>query len=626
MLTMIAGMAPAVFGAASAQATVTSSSITSVSEPGTTFGNPFFYTYNKDLATQPQMTISGTTTTDDANASDKVTIMCFYGEAGSTDNDGTIASNVPVSTTDGSFTWTGDAPDEDWSCRLAAVPSSSVPSDPSLFSGPTLNASEELTKQDSSGNTYDYENDVSQTKIWNEFESVGDCGFDSAYTTGALPGYTYGEYSPWDCADALYGNDGSSRSEIQVDGRNAYDGYAADSSTPADVLYGGSEAASARADVTVTRTQDPATGNTTIVETENLVECQANPDPYPATQANCGGTKASGVRLTRTISTSADGQGVKISDEYSSVDGAQHPISLEYDNDSEDEYHGTVYQFPNTGSFQPYATGDEPALGNSSTGTIYVQGDEADSYLGGVYSTPGSMTYTTQPSAVKFISSDEFLLDYQRTVPASGSVTITHMFVTSNDLSTVQAMAQKAEDSVSTPSVSITSPRGGSTVTAPQVTVAGSASDIHGVSSLTVDGVATSVNPNGGWSATVPLKTGRNTITAVATNQAGVTAQAQETVVYSPPAGPVFCIVPNVAHDTVSKAKAALKKAHCRVGKVSKVKSKTVAKGRVIHASYGANLVLVKNAKVGLTQSSGKPAKKKSKKHAPRHSAARHRR
>ena len=108
----------------------------------------------------------------------------------------------------------------------------------------------------------------------------------------------------------------------------------------------------------------------------------------------------------------------------------------------------------------------------------------------------------------------------------------------------------------------------------------------HDGLSLKVNGQTVPVNSDGTWSTTVPLNQGSNTVTAVASDGSGNTAQAAETVIYSPTPQQKFCIVPNVSKNKVGKAKAALKKANCKVGKIRKVNSKTVRKGRVVHASY----------------------------------------
>ena len=39
------------------------------------------------------------------------------------------------------------------------------------------------------------------------------------------------------------------------------------------------------------------------------------------------------------------------------------------------------------------------------------------------------LVYTTQPNGATFNQNGDLLLDYQRTVPAGGSITITHLYI-----------------------------------------------------------------------------------------------------------------------------------------------------------------------------------------------------
>jgi Glucodextranase, domain B len=620
----------ALFGVGTAAAAVTKSDITSVSEAGTPFGNPLFYTWNNDLggyqagsANQPMMTISGTS---DGTTGDEVDIGCVYDYDGETYGYSKLATSVPVNA-DGSFSTTVGLPNEDAACRLAAVPAgSSVDGiDASPFQGPVLAASYEQTSQDAAGNTYDYDNDMAQLQVFNQIKSASDGGLCTSYLTGATELTNYSGYKAWGNYDdydpstapctgvgALYGDDGVSRSEIQVDGRNGYLSYwAATGGTgkTSSALYKGSEGPSARADLTLSRDQTATDGDTTIVESENIVECQANPDPYPATSSNCGGTKASGLRLQRTITTSDDGQQVTISDKYSSVDGAQHALDVEYDNNTDQYYqYDNLFQFPEDSAPHLYLAGDSPSLGSDSTGTIYTQGYYAD-YYGDTdeYSVPAAVTYTTQPTSARFITQPvnspypycyetgyygacDFLLDYQRTVPAGGSVTITQVYTVAESMAQVQALAQMTEDASVSPTVTITTPANGSTVSSPQVTAIGTATDLQGLKSLRIDGVPVTTDASGNWSLPLTLAPGNNTITAVATNLAGNTAQAQDTVVYAPPGQPLpKCDVPDLLALSLKHATQELVSNNCALGKVKVKFTKAVQAGRVDSQSLAGN-------------------------------------
>ena len=103
------------------------------------------------------------------------------------------------------------------------------------------------------------------------------------------------------------------------------------------------------------------------------------------------------------------------------------------------------------------------------------------------------------------------------------------------------------------PTVAITSPANGATVTSPSLPVSGNATDSgrgnDGVSSVTVNGVSASGGTAAGsgtanWSATVTLTPGQNTITAVARDSLNNAGQQQITVTYNPPdtQGPTVAI------------------------------------------------------------------------------------
>lgn len=67
-----------------------------------------------------------------------------------------------------------------------------------------------------------------------------------------------------------------------------------------------------------------------------------------------------------------------------------------------------------------------------------------------------------------------------------------------------------------------------------------------------------------------------------------------------PPPPPVKCVVPKVKHETLTGAKRAIKKAHCAVGRVTRVKSTKKNKGRVIAQKPKPGKHLRKGAKVAL--------------------------
>jgi hypothetical protein len=184
----------------------------------------------------------------------------------------------------------------------------------------------------------------------------------------------------------------------------------------------------------------------------------------------------------------------------------------------------------------------------------------------------------------------------------------------------VSGLALAAQDQIQPPVLGITSPANGATTVAPAVTLAGTTSAGSGITSLTVAGQTVPVASDGSWSTTVPLNPGANTITALATDGAGATRQAQVTVVYQPPAPisassappppptPVLvkCRVPRVKGMKLRAAEKALRKAHCRVGKVKHVRSRKLARGRVMSTRPHPHRRLPAGTKIELFVSRGR--------------------
>jgi hypothetical protein len=604
------------FCAAPAMATVTGSQITSVTTPDGFTANPvgsqLFSGWNHDDPTHQNTVVSGTVTTDDSNAADTVDIRCYYGDGG----DYYTLENGVVVNRDGTFT---SAPDNfsDETCRLAAVdPSYSNPIDKQVFAGPVYGVGYQqdnytISGGPNDGQRYDLFSDGHQSKGYFEWDSAGDCGstwsqvFDGQF-------YDYDDYSAFDCALAQYTNgsgDGYGRSEIQIDGKNAYNTYGADNLASDGNGHNSSDNGNFPA-LTWTNSIDPATGDTTVTESEPLVDCGTA--SYPASaqcdapdNTNQASFHSTGVRFDRSIKQSKDGLQATVTDTYTSTDGAAHTLDAEFDNYSQEEDE-TVYYVPGSSGFRAYSNGDSEELPAQAVGSILIQDVEYGDGNPGLEA-PGAVTYTTQPDRLFWNAGSggsygEFVLGYKRTIPAGGSVSITHVLSQAADMVHVRALAAQAEDKAAGPSVAITSPANGASLSGGSVVVTGTASDNIGVTSLKVNGVPTSVNPDGTWSQRIDLPSGGQTITAVAADGAGNTAQAQETVNI----GLLQCTVPNVGGKTTADAASALSAAGCALGAQSSSTSKTVPAGHVISQSIPAGLSGQLGLPVDLRISSGK--------------------
>ncbi|MFL5893888.1 MAG: PASTA domain-containing protein [Thermoleophilaceae bacterium] len=584
----------ALFAAAPALATVTGSQITSVTTyDGVTDSsqNPIFSGYNDQA---PQTTsVTGTATTDDNNASDFVDVRCVYGNGGSN----TLASNVPVAP-DGTFAASGDFGGY-VTCHLVAFPHNyNGPNDFSSFHARTYGVGEQYNYT-SGGHTYDYYVDQHQLKGYFYYYSVGDGGICWSNVLIGLNFYDPSDYSPFDCGLGQYtysSGDQYGRSEVQVDGVNSYNTYGATNTV--------GTSSAGFPDLTWSRLTDPNTGNLSVSEREQLVNCGSG-HAWPATSGSCTGNAAvytdTGVRFDRQIQQSKDGLQTTLSDTYTSTDGNAHSIDVEYDNYVY-ENRTAGLKVPGSNQYVAYTRGDVIPLPAQSTGTIYVEDTSFPQGNNPYESLPGSYTYETQPDRM-FVNSGyggyyvEFVLQYRRTVPANGSVTITHVGTQGLTPAEVASLSD-----TSGPSVAITSPPNGAQLNSGDVTVTGTAADDTGVTSLTVNGVPTSLNPDGTWSQHLSLGTGGQTITAVAKDAAGNTGQAQETV----NVGISQCTVPKVTNLTTAQAAAALQAAGCTVGAQLPATSRTVPAGQVIAQSIPAGLTGQLGLPVDITVSLGK--------------------
>ena len=135
-----------------------------------------------------------------------------------------------------------------------------------------------------------------------------------------------------DCAGSLLSDDLGAfggRSEVQVDGRNAYDSAAAQG------LFTSGSPISQNLDGFPTTLGDsldwdPATGLMSSDATEPFVECDG-PNEEKPTAASCPSFVDSGIELKRDITTSDGGRVITMNDTWTSTDGKAHALDLLYD-------------------------------------------------------------------------------------------------------------------------------------------------------------------------------------------------------------------------------------------------------------------------------------------------------
>jgi hypothetical protein len=608
---VLLGLVPAV-----AQANVTASSITSwvtvttdAQGHKTVLTNAPYVVSFDNPPTPTTVTVSGTAMHDGTN--ERVDIECFFGSSSTPLKLGTVA--VTGGPPDGTFSvgpvalrpWAGHA------CRLRAVPTGTAGpgTDVATFAGPQVAVSEvALPSGTVGGKQYDFS--------VNAMTFTGNAEWTSAGSTSATCGPAVAPLDPQfdirgnfaiNCAGSLQGRNvanAGDRSEVRVDGQNAYDAASAQGLLGSNVDLQHFPTLSASVDI------DPNTGSATSQSFEGWVVCQGL-TTYPPTADTCPTFTSAGVQLERDITTSAGGDVITMRDTWTSTDGNAHSLDLLYDDSVGATTFPTQrgYEFPGQGAFTAYGSGDSLPSPGTAPGSILVRSNLA-APDGATSEAAGAITFSTPPSGFTFVNNAEFQEHQVVQVPATGSTSLTYIYSSAFTVAQTQALALAAQDRLQPLAVSVTAPANGATTTASPVTITGTATAGSGIGSLVVGGQTVPVEANGTWSADVPLNPGSNTIGILATDAAGNAAQGQLTVAYQPPAPPpqpltVKCRVPRTKGMKLPAAERALRRAHCRVGRIKHVSSKKIRKGRVMGTTPRAGRRLAAGAKIQVSVSKG---------------------
>jgi Glucodextranase, domain B/PASTA domain len=571
---------------APAHAAITASSITSPAN-----GSELFF--NGDNGTGA-ITVRGTVT--GATAGAKGDIVCY---SVSNTSSKTVVSGVDVSS--GSFAINVSlSPIAGFACRLAMIPAGPVKTgsaaDP--FAGPAVSVSEQFSHS-SQGSLFGYAV-LSGTLPWSyQFDSLGDCPVTFSFATDPS---TLGSFSLFDGNACLLKTSGvgpaaGTRSALQIDGLNAYAPGAVSTlaTQPGFEPLSYGTLFSAAHDYVV------------INETEIPMICDP-PATFPPTTTTCPSFHDSGIQVQQLTRLLPGGQVARVTQRFTSVDKRSHAIDALFSQAIQAPSSGESpgFQFPSQTSFATHSQPDSFAAFPAGAGSIIAIGD-ASGFLPATSNPIGAITYSRPPASVDFVSAKgartaTFLMHYADTIPAGGSVTYDWSFSQASSSQSLQGLEAVERDRFGSPTVIISNPRNGAKVTKPTVRVQGRVVDEFQVSSLTVAGKGVIVRPGGIFGATVKLKRGKNTITAIARNAAGNATTKSISVTYNLPP----CKVPRIKGLTLTKARRAITKGGCAIGRVKKQHSRRVAKGRVISSRPGAGKTRKRGTKVVLVVSSGR--------------------
>ena len=306
-------------------------------------------------------TVVGTT---DGTTGDMVDVDCYYNGQGKLAYAGSGGTGIPVSA-DGSFSV--DVPLTAFSsnsCELLAVPHGTSPTPGSSYLGPRVGFSDFQIDTDSSGAPDDYYFDEATPYANAASDAIEDCG-PYPYLVDGTIAMNVGS-SIFNCTSSFYTSKSDRinsdadlpKSEIEVDGQNAYGSYGAASLFSASAALPGFPALNASVD-----SFDTSNGNAQTTESEQLVKCTPN-DTYSPISADCTAFASTGVALKRVTNYSDSGRVATITDTYSSTDGQAHSLDLQYETDLNDSTAG--WELPGQTSFTTPSTTDTTDPGPSA--------------------------------------------------------------------------------------------------------------------------------------------------------------------------------------------------------------------------------------------------------------------
>jgi hypothetical protein len=402
--------------AAPAQAEVTATKITSPAKTR-------FVLYDTSASHPKTLAVAGA-----AAGSGDVDVVCVRGaEVLSLLEDVQVAADGTFAASDVPLDAAADAADLESpgrSCHLRAFPAGTTPTVYGDFEGPVLGVSKfsrlELsgTGTNNDGILADYYLYAAGTGYAAEAGTLGTCALFGVIQD---PGTLEPQANGLECGGSLPGE----KLGLEVDGEPAY--------TPA-ALNGSVGGSGHQGTAGFPALSEPAvqfdenTGDVAVTDTSPVVKCAAD-NSFPPLPWICTSFDHVPVQVERTTSIVGGAQLIRVVDRWSSTDGGAHTLDLtlrhascfEYgDECSEQIEHRfpgeTAYARRDAGS----AAGPLPALE-----PIFSR-DGSFERVGGAVAIPGQGA-----DGARFFAPEELGIDYaDRTIPASGTLTLTHYYAT----------------------------------------------------------------------------------------------------------------------------------------------------------------------------------------------------
>jgi hypothetical protein len=288
---------------------------------------------------------------------------------------------------------------------------------------------------------------------------------------------------------------------------------------------------------TSSKSFDSATGLITLHDSDPIARCAPEASLEP-TLSSCKEFVSTGVTLERTWQTASADRVALMTDTWRSTDGRAHELLASYGQGfNAAAKAGGAFLFPGATTFTT-PTGTEQVTLPAGVGAIYYKEDSATPDAGDGDHLQGAIVYDAPPTGSAEINSssdsNSVSMPYRISLPPGGSRTVRMAFVQTYALAEASTLVGEVLAGYP-PSLAIAAPANGTTVATASVALSGTASDTGHLDSVAVDGQSASLDASGQWSANVPLSPGANTITAVATDDAGLTTSRSVTVDYSPP-------------------------------------------------------------------------------------------